>query len=425
MQNLLKFIAAEEALDVIKSGNRVFFHGGAATPVFLISKLIERKKELSDVEILGISLHGIDLNDESLKGHFYFNSFFVSESNRGAVNNDRGGYIPVFLSEIPKLFASSNFTPDVALIHVSPPDKHGFCSLGTSVDIAKAAVRHSKIVIAQVNPKMPRVHGDAFIHCSKINYAVEVNEELPIINYNDIEEAHDKVGRNVAEIVEDGATLQLGIGTIPNAVLKNLSGHSRMGLHTEMFSDGVIPLIENGNIDNSMKRVVRDYCVTGFVMGSRKLYDFIDDNPIIKALDISYVNDPRIISQNPRVTAINTCIEIDLTGQVCSDSIGPYQYSGIGGQMDFIRGAALSERGKPIIAITSRTKRNVSRIVPFLKQGAGVVTTRGHIHWVVTEFGSVNLHGLNMEQRAKKLISLAHPDERDMLERAFKERFNS
>jgi acyl-CoA hydrolase len=310
------------------------------------------------------------------------------------------------------------------MIHVSPPDKHGFCSLGTSVDVAKAAVQNAQKVIALVNPNMPRVHGDAFIPFGLIDYAVETNDALPEVDYGqDASEVSSRIGENVASLVEDGACLQLGIGSIPDQVLKNLNHCKHLGLHTEMFSDGVIPLIENGVIDNSKKKIINGYCVTSFLLGTQKLYDFVDDHPLIKSLDISYVNDPRIISQNKRVTAINSAIEIDLTGQVCSDSIGTYQYSGIGGQMDFIRGAALSEGGKPIIAMPSETKKGISRIVPLLKQGAGVVTTRGHIHWVVTEYGVVNLYGKNMEQRAQLLIDIAHPNHREDLEKSFHERF--
>ncbi len=419
-----EYVSAEIALQHIQSNHRVFVHGSAATPVHLLQKLIEQKHRLSNVELVSISQQGIDLNSPELAGHFFINSLFVSESNRKAVNSNRGDYVPVFLSEIPQLFTRQILPLDVAMVHVSPPDKHGYCSLGTSVDIARAAVDSAKIVIAQVNPQMPRLHGDAFVPFSKFSAAVWVNEALPEISYADGgNEINDKIGKQVAALVEDGATLQLGIGTIPDSVLKNLTNHKNLGLHTEMFSDGAIPLIENGTINNSLKRKVRGYCVTSFLMGTRKLYDFVDDNPIVRALDIAYVNDPRILSLNPKVTAINSAIEVDLTGQVCSDSIGTYQYSGIGGQMDFIRGAALSEGGKPIIAIPSITAKGISRIVPYLKEGAGVVTTRGHIHWVVTEYGAVNLFGMNMEQRAKALIKLAHPNHREELERKTVERF--
>ena len=424
MKKETKFVSAQEAVRHIQSHNRVFIHGSAATPLTLVQALIERKEELQNVELVSISTIGFDLNDPSLGGHFFINSLFVSESVRKAVNSNRGDYVPVFLSEIPKLFNQGFLPIDVALLHVSPPDKHGFVSLGTSVDVAKTAAYTAKIIIAQINPNMPRTHGDAFIPFSLIDYAVEVNDALPEVSYsNDTDLVCAQIGKNVASLVEDGATLQLGIGTIPDNVLKNLHSHKNLGLHTEMFSDGAIDLIKSGVIDNSQKKIVNGYCVSGFLIGTKRLYDFVDDNPIVKCLDISYVNDPRVLSLNPKVTAINSAIEIDITGQVCADSIGMYQYSGIGGQMDFIRGAALSEGGKPIIALPSRTGKGISRITPVLKSGAGVVTTRGHIHWVVTEYGAVNLYGKNMEQRAELLTTIAHPDDREMLERATFDRF--
>lgn len=419
------YLTAEEALKTVESNQRVFIHGSAATPVYLINKLIEQKNRLQNVELVNITLLGVDLNKPELAGHFYINSLFVSDSNRKAVNSNYGDYLPVFLSEIPLLFKKDLLPIDVAIIQVSPPDKHGFCSLGTSVDIAKAAIYKAKTVIAQVNPQMPRVHGDAFIPFNKINFAVWCDAQLPQVSYSGkASMVTDKIGKHVASLIEDGATLQMGIGNIPDSVLKNLTNHKNLGIHTEMFSDGVIPLIENGTINNSKKKIVKGYCVTSFLVGTDKLYSYVDDNPFVKALDIDFVNDPIYIRQNPKVTAINSAIEIDITGQVCSDSLGTYQYSGIGGQMDFIRGASLSEGGKPIIALPSETSKGVSRIVPFLKQGAGVVTTRGHVHWVVTEFGAVNLYGLNFKQRAKALINLAHPNHKEMLEREFYIRFN-
>jgi acyl-CoA hydrolase len=323
--------------------------------------------------------------------------------------------VPVFLSEVPLLFRRGILPVDVALIQVSPPDAHGFCSLGTSVDVARAAADTAHTVIAQVNPRMPRTHGDGFIHVSKIHHLVWQRAELPELSYagkGDPAQT-EAIAGHVAALIEDGATLQMGIGAIPDQVLRNLSNHKHLGIHTEMLSDGVIPLMEKGR------------SVTGFLVGTRKLYDFVHDNPSIRVMDISYVNDTAVIRQNPRVTAINSAIEIDLTGQVCADSIGTYQYSGIGGQADFVRGASLSEGGKPIIALPSQTAKGVSRIVPHLKEGAGVVTTRGHVHWVVTEFGSVNLFGLSLKQRAEALIRIAHPDHREMLDRARHERFRS
>ncbi|WP_379091975.1 acetyl-CoA hydrolase/transferase family protein [Pedobacter sp. UC225_65] len=312
----------------------------------------------------------------------------------------------------------------MALIQVSPPDLHGYCSLGTSVDIARSAVEMAKHVIAQVNPLMPRTHGDGFVHVSKINSMVWYNTALPEVDYHSqLTEVIEKIGFNVASLVEDGATLQMGIGGIPDQVLKNLTTHKDLGIHTEMFADGVIPLIESGVINNTKKKLNVGKSVTSFITGTRKLYNFVDDNPSIRVMDIGYVNDTSIIRQNPKVTAINSAIEIDLTGQVCSDSIGTFQYSGIGGQMDFIHGASLSDGGKPIIAMPSQTNKGISRIVPFLKEGAGVVTTRGHVHWVVTEYGMVNLFGMNLKQRAKALIGIAHPDHSEMLEMAYRDRF--
>ena len=424
MPNSPTYLPASEALQMVQSNQRVFVHGSAATPIHLMKELLAQKERLHNVELVSITQQGIDLNSPDLAGHFYMNSLFVSESNRKAVNSGMGDYVPVFLSEIPLLFLRGILPLDIAIIQVSPPDRHGYCSLGTSVDIARSAASTAKKVIAQVNPNMPRVHGDTFLPFDRFDAAVWVDEPLPEVSYSDgANEIHDKIGKIVAELVEDGATLQMGIGTIPDSVLKNLTNHKNLGMHTEMFSDGAIPLIKNGTFNNSQKKIVPGYCVTSFLLGSKKLYEFANDNPIIKAMDINYVNDPRILSLNPKVTAINSAIEVDLTGQVCSDSIGTYQYSGIGGQMDFIRGAALSEGGKPIIAIPSVTNKGLSRIVPYLKQGAGVVTTRGHIHWVVTEYGAVNLFGMNMEQRAKALIQLAHPDHREELERSSFERF--
>lgn len=414
----------KSALGIIKSGDRVFLQGSAATPVALIKELFAQKDRLKNVEIVSITLQGIEFREEDIDGHFFINSLFVSQGVRKVVNSRNGDYVPIFLSEIPMLFRQNILELDVAIVQVSEPDKHGYCSLGTSVDCARAAVDTAKYVIAQVNPQVPRTHGDAFIHFSKIHAAVYLDAPLQEVSYADgFNEITAQIGRNVAELVEDGATLQMGIGTIPDAVLKNLGNHKNLGIHTEMFSDGVIPLIKSGVVNNSMKKIVKGYSTTSFILGSKELYEFVDDNPSIRFLDVSYVNDPRTLCLNPKVTAINSAIEIDLTGQVCSDSIGNYQFSGIGGQMDFIRGAALSEGGKPIIAIPSITNKGESKITPYLKTGAGVVTTRGHMHWVATEYGVVNLFGKNLEQRAKELISIAHPDHRENLEREAFERF--
>ncbi|WP_152269842.1 acetyl-CoA hydrolase/transferase family protein [Agriterribacter humi] len=427
MNNSELFISASEAVQCIQSGNRVFLHGSAATPITLIEAMQRRHAELKNVELVSITnLGNVDFNKPEIRKSFFFNSLFVSANTRAVANSNDGDYVPIFLSEIPQLFRKSILPIDVALVQVSPPDVHGYCSLGTSVDIARAAVDTAKIVVAQVNPNMPRTHGDGFLHTSKIHALVWDESSLPEVDYSQkVSDSVEKIGRHVASLIEDGACLQMGIGVIPDQVLKNLGNHKNLGLHTEMLSDGVIPLIQNGVINNSQKKINTGRSVTGFMVGTRKLYDFVHDNPSIRVMDISYVNDTSNIRKNPRATAINSAIEIDLTGQVCADSIGTYQFSGIGGQMDFMRGASLSENGKPIIALPSVTSKGISRIAPFLKEGAGVVTTRGHVHWVVTEFGIVDLFGKNLKQRAKALISIAHPDHREALEKAFHSRFKS
>ncbi|MEO8173921.1 MAG: acetyl-CoA hydrolase/transferase C-terminal domain-containing protein, partial [Sediminibacterium sp.] len=354
-----EFISAEEAVKCVKSGDRVFIHGSAATPVALVKALQNRHETLLNVELVSITnLGGVDFNAPECRQSFFFNSLFVSENTRAIANSPYGDYVPVFLSQIPQLFRKNILPIDVALIHVSPPDVHGYCSLGTSVDIAKAALETAQLVIAQVNPKMPRTHGDGFVHVSQLHKMVWHESALPEIDYSErASDAVISIGRNVASLVEDGATLQLGIGSIPDQVLKNLYDHKNLGIHSEMISDGIIPLLEKGVINNSLKKLNVGCCVTGFMLGTRKLYDMVDDNPQIRVMDIAYVNDTSIIRQNPKVTAINSAIEIDLTGQVCADSIGTYQYSGIGGQMDFIRGASLSEDGRPIIALPSVTSK--------------------------------------------------------------------
>ena len=427
MNNNELFISAAEAVQCIQSGNRVFLHGSASTPATLIEAMQNRHTELKNVELVSITnLGNVDFNKPEYRKSFFFNSLFVSANTRAVANSSEGDYVPIFLSEIPQLFRKSILPIDVALIQVSPPDAHGYCSLGTSVDIARSAVDTAKIVVAQVNPNMPRTHGDGFLHTSKIHALVWDESSLPEVDYSQkVSSSVERIGRNVASLIEDGACLQMGIGVIPDQVLKNLTRHKNLGIHTEMLSDGVIPLIENGVINNSQKKLNIGRSVTGFMAGTRKLYDFVNDNPAIRVMDISYVNDTSNIRKNPRATAINSAIEIDLTGQVCADSIGTYQFSGIGGQMDFMRGASLSENGKPIIALPSVTSKGISRIVPFLKEGAGVVTTRGHVHWVVTEFGIVDLFGKNLKQRAKALMRIAHPDHREALEKAFHSRFKS
>lgn len=421
------YISGDEAIKAIKPGHRVFIHGGAATPHYLINKMVERASELWNVELVSISLQGdVAFADAEYRDHFRINSLFVSASVRAAVNEGRGDYIPIFLSEIPTLFKNNILPLDVALVQVSPPDRHGYCSLGVSVDVAQTAIKTAKHVIAQVNPRMPRTHGDSMVHISKFNSLVYAEQELPEVVGEHLEsEIFQRIGMNVASLIEDGATLQTGIGSVPDAVLACLANHRGLGIHTEMFSDGVLPLIEKGVITNEFKKKHRGKIATGFILGSRKLYDFVDDNPSVAVLSIDYVNDTSVIRQNPKVTAINSAVEVDLTGQVCSDSIGTYQYSGVGGQIDFMRGAALSAGGKPIIALPSTTAGGLSKIVATLKPGAGVVTTRAHAHYIVTEYGVAYLYGKNMQQRAKALIAIAHPNQREDLERAAYERFHS
>ena len=419
------YITAEEALSIVKSHQRLFVHGSACTPLYLLRKLAEQSARLRAVELVFITVLGdIEVQKPQYEDSFYINCMFVSAPIREAVNSGRADYIPVFLSDIPDLFNKKILPIDVALVQVSPPDEHGYCSLGVSVDIARSAVNNAKYIIAQVNPKIPRTHGDGLIPVSRITHMVYHEEDLPEVNYGlNITETEMAIGEYIAGIIEDGSTLQMGIGTIPDAVLKSLTNHKNLGIHTEMLSDGVIDLFESGVFNNSKKKIHPYKAVTGFATGTRRLYDYVDDNPVFNFLDIDYVNNPHVIRRNPNVVAINSAIEVDLTGQVCSDSIGSIQYSGIGGQMDFMRGAALSEGGKPIIALTSRTHKGVPRIVPHLKDFAGVVTTRGHIHYVVTEYGIAYLYGQNLRQRAKALIKISHPDDREMLERACFERF--
>ncbi|MGW9685192.1 acetyl-CoA hydrolase/transferase family protein [Flagellimonas sp. 2504JD1-5] len=421
----MKITTAEEAVSIVESGNRVFLQGAAMTPNELIDALCNRYKELKNVEIISIHTEGgAKYVQEPYSQAFVLNSCFVGGNVRKSVNTPNAGYIPIFLSEIPWLFKRNILPLDVAFIQVSSPDKHGYCSLGVSVDVALPAIRTAKKIVAQINPNVPRTHGTGIIHIDQIEFATEVNRPIHEHEPGEISEIEQRIGSNVASLIEDGATMQMGIGNIPNAVLANLHNHKRLGIHTEMFSDGVLPLIESGVITGEEKVVKNGKIVSCFAVGSRKLYDFIDDNPICDFRDSGYTNDTARIRRNPKVTAINSAIEIDLTGQVCADTIGSYQFSGVGGQMDFIRGASLSEGGKPIFAISSTTKKGVSKIVPFLKEGAGVTTTRAHVHHVATEYGVVNLYGKNLQQRAKALISITHPDHQEALEKAAFERFN-
>lgn len=419
----LQLVSIEEAVSIVKSENRIFVQGAAMTPINLIDALCERYRELRDVEIFSIHTEGeARYTMAPYSEAFHANSCFTGGNVRKTINSENGAYIPIFLSEVHLLFKRNILPLDVAFIQVSPPDAHGYCSLGVSVDITLPAIQTAKKVIAQINPQVPRTHGDGIVHVSQIDAAVEV--DLPIFSAAQKEpsQIEKQIGKQVADLIEDGATLQMGIGGIPNVVLSNLMGHKKLGIHTEMFSDGILPLVEKGIITGEEKKIKTGKLVTCFAMGTQKLYDFINDNPLVHFKEAAYTNDTAIIRQNPKVTAINSAIEIDITGQVCADTIGKYQYSGVGGQMDFIRGASLSEGGKAIIALPSVTTKGISKIVPFLKEGAGVTTTRAHVQYIATEYGVVNLYGKNLKQRAKALISIAHPDHKETLEKEAFER---
>ncbi len=411
------YVPAEEALSIIQSRQRVFIHGGVCTPTHLLHELAKESQRLKDVELVSITLKGdIEVDKPQYQLSFHINSLFVSAPVRQAVSEGRADFIPVFLSDIPDLFKRKILEIDVAIIQVSQPDIHGYCSLSLSIDIARSAVDNAKQVIALVNPLLPRTHGDGMIHTDRFAKMVFFPSELYEEEYSKkTGETEMIIGRNVASLIEDGSTLQMGIGTIPDAVLKYLTAHKDLGIHTEMLSDGIIDLVEKDIINNRKKKIHPNKSVTSFALGSRRLYNYINDNPSFAFLDIDYVNDPHVIRRNPKMIAINSAIEVDLTGQVCADSIGEMQYSGIGGQLDFMRGAALSDGGKPIIALSSRTAKGIPRIVPYLKEGAGVVTTRGHVHYIVTEYGSAFLFGKNLRQRAKALIDIAHPGDREAL----------
>ncbi|XP_049849415.1 4-hydroxybutyrate coenzyme A transferase-like [Schistocerca gregaria] len=417
--NRPSYVSPEQAVKVVESGNRVFIHSVAAAPRLLIEAMVGRHKELRDVEVCHIHTEQPALYAEAkYRGSFRSNNFFCAKNIRPALSEGRAGYVPIFLSEVPKLFKQGICPIDVAMLQLSPPDKHGFCSMGPSVDVTVAAAESATHLIAQINPNVPRTHGDGLIHVSCLDAVVECNDPIPTLEEGSFSEIEGKIGKLVASLVEDGATLQMGIGTIPNAVLSSLKNHKHLGVHSEMIADGVIDLVHNGVIDNSKKKIQQHITSVGFVMGTKRIYEFIDDNPSVRFLRIEYINDPSVIRLNPKVTAINSAIEVDITGQVVADSIGSRIYSGVGGQVDFIRGAGLSEGGKPIIALPSVTSKGESRIVSFIKQGAGVVTSRAHVHYVVTEYGIANLFGANLQQRAKKLISIAHPDHREALEKA-------
>jgi acyl-CoA hydrolase len=413
-------ITAEEAVKIIKSNNRVYIQAAAAAPQELINAMSARHEELRNVEVCHLHTEGkAPYADPIYKDSFHVNSFFIGKNVRHTIKAGNGSYTPVFLSELPVLFKRNILPVDVALIHVSTPDRHGYCSLGVSVEATIAALENAKHVIAQVNPQMPRVHGEGIIHISEIDALVEI--DAPIFEHHMPEstEIENKIGDFVADLIDDKSTLQMGIGTIPNAVLSRLGNHKDLGLHTEMFSDGVVDLIEKNVINGNYKGINPGRALATFLVGSKKLYDFVDDNPFVDMRPSDYVNDAANIKLNPRMVAINSAIEVDLTGQICADSIGTSMYSGVGGQMDFMRGASLSKEGKAIIALPSITAKGQSKIVPFLKTGAGVVTTRAHAHYIVTEYGVANLYGKTLKQRVQALVKIAHPNFRESIERDY------
>jgi len=420
-----KLVTAEEAVSEIKTCDRVYISGNAATPYVLMNSLARRKNKLEDVELVHVLLLGEDpLSKPEMAGHFRHNSLFVGPADRKAINEGRADYIPIFLHQIPNLIYSEQMPLDVAMLHLSPPDEHGFMSFGVEVLASKAAAERAKKVIAQVNDKMPRVLGDSFIHVSRVQKVVEISEELPELKRKPFSEVERKIGHFIAELIEDGSTLQLGIGGIPDAVLSALKERRDLGIHTEMVSDGVMEAIEAGVITGAKKTFHPNKVILTFILGSKRLYEFADNNPALEAHPTDYTNHPFNVSRNDNMIAINSAIEVDITGQVCSDSIGTYIYSGFGGQVDFIRGAAHSKGGKPIIALHSTAKNGeVSRIVPFLKKGAGVVTTRADVKYVVTEYGIAYLHGKNLQERTIALINVAHPDFRPGLIKEAKDRY--
>ncbi|MDP3436612.1 MAG: acetyl-CoA hydrolase/transferase C-terminal domain-containing protein, partial [Bacteroidales bacterium] len=426
MHKNLKFISADEAVRVVKSGDHIHLSSVASAPKILIDALIRagERGELKDVRIHHLHTEGeAPYADPKFEGIFFHQAFFVGSNVRKSVQAGYADYIPVFLSETQKLYRSGILPCNVAMIQVSYPDRHGFVSLGTSVDATLAAIETAEYVIAVVNKSVPRAWGDAMIQMNMIDLFVEDNTQLEPAHFAEPDQIETAIGKNCAALIEDGATLQMGIGAIPNAVLAQLGGHKNLGIHTEMFADGVLPLIRSGVINGANKVLDRGKLVATFLMGSQQVYDFIDDNPMVLMQDVAYTNDPCIISKNPKVTAINSALQVDLTGQVCADSIGTKHYSGVGGQVDFIYGASMSQGGKAIIAMPSLTNKGVSKISPILTPGAGVVTTRNHIHWFVTEFGAVNLYGKSLQERARMVISVAHPNFREELDRAAFERF--
>jgi acetyl-CoA hydrolase len=423
-----RVVSAQEAIKAIKSGNRLFLTGNVSVPQKLLAALVEAAPTLKDVEICqALTVGAADYVSPAMDGHLRVNSMFISANIRKAVHEGRADFTPVLLSEFPLLFKNGFLPLDAALIHVSPPDEHGFCSLGVEVGLTKSAAESAKIIIAEVNEKMPRTLGDSFIHVSRLKYIVPVNYPIPELAMTEEgdNEIVEKIAGHIAGLIPDGATMQLGIGAIPDAVLKYLFDKKDLGIHTELFSDGVIDLVNAGVLTNARKSLHPGKIVAGFILGTQRLYDWVDDNPMIELHRTEYVNDPFVIAQNERMVAVNSAIEVDLTGQVCADSIGPKLYSGVGGQLDFIYGASRSKGGVPIIALPSTAAMKdgtvISKITHMLKQGAGVVTSRNHVRFVVTEYGVAELYGKTIRQRAQALIHVAHPDFRDELTKQAKE----
>ncbi len=418
-----KVTTADQAVQLIQSRQRVYLGGGAGVPQILERAMVARAKELKDVEVVhALAFTGGEYLAPEYASSFRHRALFIGDNARQAVREGRADFMPIFLSDIPSLFRDGPLPIDIALVQVSPPDEHGFCSFGAEVGFTKPAAHAARTIIAEINARMPRVLGDSFIHISKLTKIVEVDYALPQAPQGGFSDVHKKIGEHIAAMIPDAATLQLGIGSIPDAVLFHLRTKRDLGIHSELFSDGVIDLVERGVITNEKKTLHLGKLVAGFCFGSKKLYDFVNDNALIELHPSDYVNDPFVIAQNEKMIAINSAIEVDLTGQVCADSIGPQFYSGIGGQVDFVRGAARSPGGKPIIALPATAKEDqFSRIVPQLKPGAGVVTSRGDVHYVVTEFGVASLHGTSIRERARAMIGIAHPKFRGELEKYARE----
>lgn len=417
---MYKSVTAKEAVKIIKSNDRVYIQAAAAAPQVLMDAMSDRHEELRGVEVCHLHVEGVvNYAKPEYKDSFHVNSLFIGHNVRHTLKAGNGSYTPVFLSEVPNLFKRNVLPVDVALIQVSPPDKHGYCSLGVSVEAILAVIDNAKHVIAQINDQMPRVHGEGLIHISELDTFVEFSEPIHEFKTAEPTKIESRIGDYVAELIDDRSTLQMGIGSIPNAVLSRLGNHKDLGLHTEMFSDGVIDLILKDVINGNYKGINQGRALTTFLGGSKRLYDYVDDNPFIEMRSCDYTNNVANIRQNPKMVAINSAIQVDVTGQVCADSIGANMFSGVGGQMDFIRGASLSDGGKAIIALPSQTNKGISRIVPFLNKGAGVVTTRAHVQYVATEYGVANLYGKTIKQRVAELVKIAHPDHREEIEKSY------